>query len=320
MYNEEKCSSECCCGLLLLLSFIFVNYYYISLLFFFSFLVLLLPLSLLFFYLIVVCCLLVCPRSAPPPGIENSSSASSRQCLTLRPVLEDGLWVECFLLATTNRFTSILPPAPQGCRSDKSTSLPFLPSPALLLRTMESEADDNELQFFLDESTSSFATFVDSSQIQSEDRFGARNPIANQLVKTYRNNKKHKRNTTHHSPQEAQHTLDQLEQANSNVKIYIGATSMKQQQQSYLVGSPSEQQQNIKRRRVHGELTSNNDFYSRFYNSSTSPTKTQGIRIEPPWLKNNNMYHNAMQQQSHSNSYVSSLIVVVQLIPCWELG
>ena len=82
---------------------------------------------------------------------------------------------------------------------------------------------------------------------------------------------------------------------------------MKQQQQSYLVGSPSEQQQNIKRRRVHGELTSNNDFYSRFYNSSSSPTKTQGIRIDPPWLKNNNMYHNAMQQQSHSNSYVSSL-------------
>jgi hypothetical protein len=210
---------------------------------------------------------------------------------------------------------------------------------------MESEADDNELQFFLDDSTSSNTntnyvgnnhnnfSSLDHSSLEynrlDNNRFGARNPVANQLVQYSKNKKKHKRSSFTTPQTASMYILEKLQANNHNIKIYHGNN---QQQQQMLASSPSQRQSNIKRRRVN---TGDHDFYSRFYAAATTTTstpcinivgnknnsnsgdnndfnalslttKTKGIRIEPTpsWLRQNNGYHN---QTGNNNSYVSSV-------------
>ncbi len=234
---------------------------------------------------------------------------------------------------------------------------------------MESETDDNELQFFLDESSTNntntnnhhanFSSLGNTSQYDRQDnhRFGAMNPIANQLVKYSKNKKKHKRSYGTSPQKSSLYTLEKLQASNHNVKIYHG------NQQNNLTNP----QQNIKRRRVNVDYR--NDVYSRFYASTTtastttttgggatispgrnnvidtntidnnnnqgssnssnnnnngntiSPsTKTKGIRIEPTpaWLRQKNSYHHQSNNSYHDVSSISSSSSSSYLVESWD--
>ena len=204
-----------------------------------------------------------------------------------------------------------------------------------------------------------FSSLGNTSQYDRQDnhRFGAMNPIANQLVKYSKNKKKHKRSYGTSPQKSSLYTLEKLQAYNHNVKIYHG------NQQNNLTNP----QQNIKRRRVNVDYR--NDVYSRFYASTTtastttttgggatispgrnnvidtntinnnnnqgssnssdnnnsgnmiSPsTKTKGIRIEPTpaWLRQKNSYHHQSNNSYHDLSSISSSSSSSYLVESWD--